>query len=136
MRESHKIIAVRVGARLKDLRGDLTQSQYAEKLGLKQSQYSRYETGERLAPDAVLEKAARLKGVAPGALFWPGASEDSEGLPEYARAVAELVLLLDSEGLEDVYHYLNLKIKHLSRRRFRVWRQAQRAMETLRRKAG
>lgn len=48
--------------RLKDLREDhdLTQTQVAEYLGMKQSQYSRYERGLRDIPTDILIRLARL----------------------------------------------------------------------------
>ena len=48
--------------RLKDLRedNDLTQQQVADYLGMKQSQYSRYERGHRDIPTDVLIKLAEL----------------------------------------------------------------------------
>lgn len=48
--------------RLRDLRedNDLTQQQVADYLGMKQSQYSRYERGIRDLPTDVLIRLARL----------------------------------------------------------------------------
>ena len=48
--------------RIKDLREDhdLTQQQVADYLGMKQSQYSRYERGHRDIPTDVLIKLAEL----------------------------------------------------------------------------
>ena len=48
--------------RLKDLRedNDLTQQKVADYLGMKQSQYSRYERGLRDVPTDILIKLARL----------------------------------------------------------------------------
>lgn len=51
--------------RIRDLRedSDLTQRQVAEHLGMKQSQYSRYERGHRDIPTDVLIKLAFLYGT-------------------------------------------------------------------------
>ncbi|CAO0821682.1 hypothetical protein DFAR_2550016 [Desulfarculales bacterium] len=40
-----------MGERLKQLRDGLTQAEFAQRLGLSQAQYNRYETGKRLLPD-------------------------------------------------------------------------------------
>jgi transcriptional regulator with XRE-family HTH domain len=135
MRESHRIIAARVGARLKALRGNRTQAEYAASLGLSQAQYNRYETGKRLAPDAVLTRAAQMAGITPEELLW-GSLPAAEGTPDYARAVAELAALLDAESQEDLYYFLKHKVDDLARRRRRGVRRARAALESLRRKVG
>ncbi len=135
MRESHHIIAARVGARLKELRGGLTQQEYAGRLGLKQAQYNRYETGKRLAPDSVLRRAAELAGITPQELVWGrGAGSETPG-SGYGRAVAELVDLMDAESQEDLFLYLKSKARDLSRRQARL-RQALADLEAQLKKAG
>ena len=51
--------------RIRDLREDsnLTQQQVSERLGMKQSQYSRYERGHRDIPTDILIKLAFLYGT-------------------------------------------------------------------------
>ena len=51
--------------RIRDLRedSDLTQQQVSERLGMKQSQYSRYERGHRDIPTDILIKLAFLYGT-------------------------------------------------------------------------
>ena len=51
--------------RLRDLREDhdLTQTQVAKMLGMSQTGYSKYETGENDVPTAVLIKLANFYGV-------------------------------------------------------------------------
>ncbi|MBR4889144.1 MAG: helix-turn-helix transcriptional regulator [Clostridia bacterium] len=51
--------------RLRDLRedNDYTQQKIAEYLGMKQSQYSRYERGQRDIPTDVLIRLAKLYGT-------------------------------------------------------------------------
>ena len=51
--------------RLRDLREDhdLTQQKIAEYLGMQQSQYSRYERGQRDIPTDVLIRLAKLYGT-------------------------------------------------------------------------
>lgn len=138
MRESHRIIAARVGARLKELRGGQTQEQFAQRLGLSQAQYNRYERGKRLAPDSVLEKAATLLGLAVEDLLWQNtpAKVETLAMPDHARAVAELVSELDQQSLEDLYYFLKHKTEDVSRRRQASTRRARAALEALRRKAG
>lgn len=50
-------------ARLKSLRGDMTQAKFAKKLGLAQNSYHRYEAGERVPGIKVLSKMASRLGV-------------------------------------------------------------------------
>ncbi len=136
MRESHKIIATRVGARLKRLRGSMTQAEFASLLGIRQSQYSRYETGERLAPDSLLERAARLEGITPQELLWGPEPPLREQALDPARAIAQLVRLMDDEDREDLYHYLKLKLGDLGQRRRRILKEAEDALGALLIKTG
>lgn len=136
VRESHKIIATRVGTRLKWLRGSMTQAEFAAVLGIRQSQYSRYETGERLAPDALLEKAARFKGISPQELLWGPEPRPQEPPADPARAIAQLVRLMDEQDRQDLYHYLKLKLGDLGRKRRRLLKEAEEALDTLLTRAG
>ncbi len=133
MRESHHIIAARVGARLKELRGGLTQQEFAARLGLSQAQYNRYETGKRLAPDAVLEGAARELGLSVEALVWGGAAPAADAASERARAVAELMAELDQDSREDLYLFLKNKTEDVMRRRRASLEKARAALRALRR---
>ena len=135
MRESHKIVARRVGQRLKELRGSQTQQEYAKGLGLSQAQYNRYETGKRLAPDSLLEAAAAGCGLSPEQLIWGRGpvSLDRAAEPGFAQAVARLVGLLDTRSREDIYLYLRQKV---GRSRQKVVIQAAEAMERAFRRAG
>ncbi len=136
MRDSHSIIAARVGERLKTLRGELTQAEFARQLGISQAQYNRYETGKRLAPDSILLKVAGLKGISPREVIWGEGPAGGEGAaPDYVQAVARLVGLLDPDSLEDLYYFLRQKTQHLSRRRREQLQSVQAALETLRRRA-
>ncbi|MFH1057333.1 MAG: helix-turn-helix transcriptional regulator [Pseudomonadota bacterium] len=126
MGEAHEMIALRVGERLKHLRGGRTQSEFAEVLGIGQVQYNRYETGKRLAPDRVLERAALACGITPEEVVWgPAPRPAGGGEPaDVGAAVASLVRLLDQESLTDLYYFLQRKTEDLTRRRHQEVRQA------------
>lgn len=51
--------------RIRDLRedADMTQKELAEKLGMSQTGYSKYETGENDIPTAILIKLGEIYGV-------------------------------------------------------------------------
>lgn len=49
-----------VGNRLKELRGNLSQKEFAEKIDVSFRTYQRYEAGETLPPEPVLERVAEL----------------------------------------------------------------------------
>lgn len=139
MREHHGLIAAWVGERLRGLRGTATQAEFAAGLGLDQAQYNRYETGRRLAPDWVIEAAAKGAGLGVRDALWgpagPGGGA-AGGEPALAEAVAGLLGLLDREGLEDLYFFLKSKTEDLARRRRQETKQAIAALEVLRRAAG
>jgi transcriptional regulator with XRE-family HTH domain len=52
-----------IGQRIKQLRGALSQRDFAEKLGLSLMGYQNYESGRRIPPGPVLSKIAALSGV-------------------------------------------------------------------------
>ncbi len=57
------LVAQAVARQLRRVRGSLTQAEFARLLGIKQQQYSRYESGRRIPPDDVLLKAARYANL-------------------------------------------------------------------------
>ncbi len=136
MRESHTLIAAWVGRRLKQLRGQRTQKEFADLLGLSQAQYNRYETGKRLAHDKVLAGVAEICGLSPERVIWgddlPAGAAPGE---EAARDVAALIALLDDEAREDLFIFLRNKTEDLARRRRREARHALRVLEGLKKKA-
>lgn len=133
MREHHGLIAAWVGERLRVLRGGQTQAEFAAGLSMDQAQYNRYETGKRLAPDWVIEAAAQAQGLTPAQALWGREGEPPAGAdPGLAKAVAELLDLLDDEALEDLFFFLKNKTEDLARRRRKQLREAQAALETLR----
>lgn len=134
MRETHEIIGAHVGRRLKHMRGQRTQAQFAAELGLSQAQYNRYETGKRLAPDRVLEQVAEICGVSPRQVIW--GDEDGAQADDLTRQVALLVEMLEGDDLEDLYWFLKNKIEQVAKRRKDQARQAKQALEELRAKAG
>lgn len=136
------MIALRVGERLKELRGGQTQADFAQRLGLSQAQYNRYETGKRLAPDRIIEAVAQRCGLTPQEVVWgprpaPAPASATPTPPgEAGQAVASLLALLDQESLEDLYYFLKRKTEELAKRRHLEVRQAQQALEILKRQAG
>lgn len=134
MRETHHIIAARVGRRLKELRGGRTQKEFAGLLGLSQAQYNRYETGKRLAPDRVLGQVAELAGLVPEQVVWGGDALGASA-ENTAREIAALVALLDDQAREDLYFFLKNKAETLARQRRAEARRALKAIEGLRQKA-
>jgi transcriptional regulator with XRE-family HTH domain len=136
MREAHYIIAAHVGRRLRELRGERTQKEFAERLELSQAQYNRYETGKRLAHDKVLTGVAEICGLSPEQVVWgdelpAGAQPQAEA----ARDVAELIALLDDEAREDLFIFLRNKTEDLARRRRSEARHALRVLQGLKKKA-
>jgi len=140
MSEPRGIIAEYVGQRLKALRGNRTQAEFAARLGLSQAQYNRYETGRRLAPDKVLRQVAEVRGLDAQTVIWgdkaaPAGPAETPA-SDYAQAIAELVRLLDEESLEDLYYFLQNKTRNLSRHQKQVAKQAQAALEERLKKIG
>lgn len=133
------MIALRVGERLKELRGGQTQADFAQRLGLSQAQYNRYETGKRLAPDRIIEAVAQRCGLTPQEVVWGSRPAPTPPAPqpagEVGQAVASLLALLDQESLEDLYYFLKRKTEELAKRRHLEVRQAQEALEILKRQA-
>ena len=68
--------------RIRDLREDrdLNQTQVAKMLGMSQTGYSKYETGENDIPTAVLIKLARFYGTSIDYLF--GETDKQERYPQ------------------------------------------------------
>ncbi len=130
MRETHEIIASKVGFRLKQLRALRTQAQFAAELGLSQAQYNRYETGKRLAPDRVLEKAAHLCGITAEQIVW---ENGPPGTDDLGAQVTTLVDMLTGQDVEDLYFFLKNKVEQAAKRQRN---QASLALEALRARVG
>jgi transcriptional regulator with XRE-family HTH domain len=142
MREAHEIIASRVGQRLKDLRAGLTQAEFSARLGVTQTQYHRYESGKRLAPDRLLQAVAELMGLTPEQVIWgdqlppPAPAPPQLSPPDpLGQAVTHLVTLLDRQSLEDLYYFLKRKAEDMAARQRKETKQALAALETLRKAA-
>lgn len=86
--------AAALGARLRAVRGDLTQLAFADRLGVEQKSISRYETGDRWPDAAFLATVARAFAVDPGWLLTGSSAEAAA--PEYPQITPHLegVLLL------------------------------------------
>lgn len=61
---------IEIGKRLIDLRGEKSQSEVAEAVGITQAALSMYERGERVPRDNVKIKLANYYGVSVAALFF------------------------------------------------------------------
>ena len=61
---------IEIGKRLIDLRGEKSQSEVAEAVGITQAALSMYERGERVPRDSVKIKLANYYGVSVAALFF------------------------------------------------------------------
>ncbi len=133
MRESHHIIARRVGLRLKELRGSMTQTEFAAELGIGQATYNRYETGKRLAPDWVLQEVGERCGLSPAEVAF-GSLGSVVDEAELVQEVARLAALLDGQGLEDLYLYLEAKVEALLAQRKKQNRAIRGALTRLRRR--
>ena len=59
-----------IGKRLTDLRGEKSQSEVAEAVGITQAALSMYERGERIPRDNIKIKLANYYGVSVAALFF------------------------------------------------------------------
>lgn len=59
-----------IGERLKTLRGDRTQKEVADALGLTVAAISNYENGQRIPTDAIKMRIARYYGVSVQEIFF------------------------------------------------------------------
>jgi hypothetical protein len=78
-----------------------------------------------------LERAARFKGISPQELLWGAEPPAREQMADPARAIAQLVRLMDEQDRQDLYHYLKLKLADLGRKRRRLLKDAEEALDTL-----
>ena len=135
MRGTHSLIAAHVGRRLKNLRGGYRQNEFAARLGLNQAQYNRYEVGKRLAPDSVIQKVADTCGLDPEQVIWGecyGETQRSRPpLREFVDSVSQMVRLLDTEALFDVFMILKDRARQLETRRKQQVQLAEDAMAKL-----
>lgn len=92
-----------VGARIRELRETpgLTQQELAERIGIGQFTYSRYETGRRSAPLSVLARVAQALDVAMPAVF-EAASPVEETDDDASEEWRWLWTALDERGREIV----------------------------------
>jgi SOS-response transcriptional repressor LexA len=102
------LVSKAIGERLRRLRGSLSQVEFSKVLGIAQQQYSRYESGKRIAPDEVLRKAADFAHVdvsqivAPAARSVPFSAEVRIVAPEEAKERLE--------GLERAENYVPIPL--------------------------
>lgn len=60
----------KIAARLKELRGDVSQQKIAEEIGISQSTYAMYETGDRIPSDEKKKKIAEIHGKTVQEIFF------------------------------------------------------------------
>lgn len=113
------LVAEAVGKQLRKVRGSLSQAEFARLLGIRQQQYSRYESGRRVPPDDVLLRAARYANLdvqrllAQPVLAPEGAAVIGERLHPLApevRIVAPQELRGRLERLERVENYIPIPL--------------------------
>lgn len=76
-----------IGDRLKELRGRrLSQVAFSEKIGIKQAQYNRYETGKNKPPVAILEKIAEFWIVS---IDWILSGKETKEAPENVSEIMQ-----------------------------------------------
>lgn len=90
-----KYIYLDVGNRLKELRNNLSQEEFANKIGVSFRTYQRYEYGETLPPERVLSRIAGLCGKTVDYLL------GREPLQMVISEAKELYLA-EKEGIEDL----------------------------------
>lgn len=98
--------------RIKKLRKtlDLTQQEFAEKLGIKRNTIAQYEIGRNIPIDAVIKSICREFGVSEEWLR-DGIGEMFEEIPEedvYSRAAAEALKNDDALAIEGMKLYYSL----------------------------
>ena len=98
--------------RIKKLRKtlDLTQQEFAEKLGIKRNTIAQYEIGRNIPIDAVIKSICREFGVSEKWLR-DGSGEMFEEIPEedvYSRAAAEALKNDDALAIEGMKLYYSL----------------------------
>lgn len=86
-----------IGARLKTLRGDLSQAELATRLSIKQQQYNRYETGKVKPPLDIVQKIAELERVSVDWILTGKRGEiDGVGLIENLSEMMEMLKELEA----------------------------------------
>lgn len=93
-----------IGARLREVRGQASQADFAQRLGVARSSLVRYEAGERVPDAELLVTLWRMAGVDPLWLLTGAAPADAEraGSPEEAR----LLMLWRACGADQRAHLL------------------------------
>ena len=84
-----------IGNRLKELRKNISQKEFANKIGIHINTYQRYESGERMPPERVLSRVAEICGKAVDYLL------GREPLQMVISEAKELYLA-EKEGIDDL----------------------------------
>lgn len=110
-----------IGKRIRALRGDETQADFAEKIGLTRAALANYETGRTVPKDIVILKIANLTGVEPSSIASTeaysfddlaallGAKRQVDGLADLTpdeRAFIRLLRACDEETVLTVAGYI------------------------------
>ena len=83
-----KNISESLGARIRELRSDLTQAEFADMLGIKQAMISRYEADKETPSPPVLLRLARFSGR-PMEWLLTGAAEEEPSLRRVGAKVSK-----------------------------------------------
>lgn len=92
-----KYIHLEIGQRLKEYRENLTQKEFALKINVPLVTYQRYESGERLPPEPVLKRVAKLCGKT--ADWRPVCGKGMDPAEGYADSPAAQYSFLEKFGL-------------------------------------
>ncbi len=105
-----------IGDRFLQLRGGLSQKEFAKKLGISVRAYQYYEAGDRIPKGEELQRIAEACGISVDWLLTGGSSEAGvikEAKVYYLDATTEKVMKLleglDKKGKEDVLKYIQEK---------------------------
>ncbi len=100
----------KIGAKLKELRGQLSQEEFAKKIGVPFRTYQRYESGERMPKADVVQRIAQACGVPvdsilAGESITERAEEEVGPLDNVSRLILLMLKDMPEEKRRDVLKY-------------------------------